>query len=244
MHLRRRRLAAKATHLSRLVRHSDRACNTEARNDIEEKDTISPNGSMPRQTTVPLADSIDSCLRHILTEFLKPIPIMIAVSVVTALVDPLEAVFLPPPDSFQPSFRPVVPNEQLPLAFVLDAADFVGTASDPIGLICLGSALACLRLHSGETFPHGATTALALARMVVVPLLGIGFTRWFVHAGFVDRDDKVLQLLCMCMSFPLIDALFVYALVLRALAGYHSSGLFSTFGVSFRHVLICFDRGS
>ena len=93
-----------------------------------------------------------------------------------------------------PWFQPVAPDGQPPLAFVLDAASFVGAASVPIGLICLGSALACLRLRSAGTFPPGAITALALARMVVVlPLLGVGITRWLVHAGFVDRDDKALQ---------------------------------------------------
>jgi hypothetical protein len=46
MPLRRRRLAAKASRLSRLFRHYDRACDTEAGNDVEEKDTVSHNGSM------------------------------------------------------------------------------------------------------------------------------------------------------------------------------------------------------
>jgi len=133
-------------------------------------------------------------------KLLKPIPIVIAVSVVTALVDPLKALFLPPSGSFQPRVHPVVPDGQPPLAFVLGAADFVSAASVPIGLVCLGSALACLCLRSGETFPHGAITALALARMAVTPLLGVGITRWFVHAGFVDRDDKVLQFVCILFS--------------------------------------------
>jgi hypothetical protein len=76
-----------------------------------------------------------------LTELLKPIPIVIAVSVVTALVDPFKALFLPSSGNFQPRFRPVAPDGQPPLAFVLDTADFVYAASVPIGLICLGSAL-------------------------------------------------------------------------------------------------------
>ena len=47
-----------------------------------------------------------------------------------------------------------------------------------------------------ETFPQGAITALALVRMVEMPLLGLGITRWFAHADFVDRDDQVLQFVC------------------------------------------------
>jgi hypothetical protein len=174
-----------------------------------------------------------SRFRHFLTELLKPIPIVIAVSVVTALVDPLKALFLPPSGNFQPKFRPVAPDGQPPLAFVLDTAGFIGAASVPIGLICLGSALACLRLREGETFPRGAIAALALARMVVTPLLGVGITRWFVSTGFVGRDDKVLQFVCMCVFLAhSIDALFFHLRVadvwncvqpfLGSAVGYHS----------------------
>jgi hypothetical protein len=212
--------------------HSEHACDTEAGNDVAEKDAISHNDSMASRSIIsqktltstppsltgdanmdftPIQNQghptdrrpscrISSPLRHFSAEFLKPIPIVIAVSVVIALVDPLKALFLPPSGNFQPRFRPVAPDGQPPLAFVLDTASFVGAASVPIGLVCLGSALACLRLRSGETFPRGAITALALARMVVTPLIGVGITRWFARAGFVDCDDKVLQFVCMCVS--------------------------------------------
>ena len=135
--------------------------------------------------------------RHFLKEILKPTPVAIVISIVIALVDPLKALFLPPSSNFQPHFRPVAPDGQPPLAFVLDTATFVGAAGVPIGLICLGSALASLRVRSGEVFPRGAITALALAKMVITPLIGVGITRGFTHAGFVPRDDKVLQFVCM-----------------------------------------------
>jgi hypothetical protein len=41
-------------------------------------------------------------------------------------------------------------------------------------------------------FPHSVITVLALSRMVVTPLLGMEIMWWFVHAGFVACDDKVL----------------------------------------------------
>jgi auxin efflux carrier family protein len=136
--------------------------------------------------------------RHFLAELLKPCPVAIAFAIVIALVDPLKALFLPPSASFQPRFRPVAPDGQPPLAFVLDTANFIGAAMVPLGLVCLGSALACLRVRSGtEAFPRGAIAALALARMVLTPLIGVGITRWFVRVGFVNRDDKVLQFVCM-----------------------------------------------
>lgn len=151
--------------------------------------------------------------RRFLKELLKPAPITIVLAIVISLVDPLKALFLPPSAGFQPRFRPVAPDGQPPLAFVLDTATFVGAACVPIGLICLGSALACLRLRSGEAFPRGAIVALALAKMVITPLLGVGITRWFAHMGFVHRDDKVLQFVCMCVVFAVsVCCVCVYAL--------------------------------
>jgi predicted permease len=154
--------------------------------------------------------------RRFLKELLKPSPIVIVFAIVIALVDPLKALFLPPSSSFQPRFQPVAPDGQPPLAFVLDTATFVGAACVPIGLICLGSALTCLRMRSGEPFPRGAIVSLALAKMVVTPLIGVGITRWFTHAGFVHRDDKVLQFVCMCVVFFCFSSFSPLLLAARA----------------------------
>ena len=167
---------------------------------------LSPASSpeLLRQPTDPRSSRCDHLVPRspqILKELLKPCPIVIVFAIVIALVDPLKALFLPPSSSFNPRFRPIAPDGQPPLAFVLDTATFVGAACVPIGLICLGSALACLRMRSGEPFPRGAIASLALAKMVVTPLIGVGIIRWFAHAGFVHRDDKVLQFVCMCVFF-------------------------------------------
>lgn len=138
-----------------------------------------------------------SHLKRFFVELLKPPPIVIVLAIVIALVDPLKALFLLPSANFQPRFRPVAPDGQPPLAFVLDFATFVGAASVPIGLVCLGSALARLRLDTGEALPHGAIASLALVRMIIMPIFGVAVTRSFVNAGFVDREDKVLQFVCM-----------------------------------------------
>ncbi|KAI0274431.1 membrane transport protein-domain-containing protein [Russula aff. rugulosa BPL654] len=95
---------------------------------------------------------------------------------------------------------PVAPDGQPPLAFILDMASFAGAAYAPMGLLCLGSAIACLQLRSEEPLPTGAIAALALAKMVVTPLIGVGITRWFAHLGFIHRDDKVLQFVCILLS--------------------------------------------
>ena len=187
---------------------------TVGRNDSIDQKTLTGTATTPTSSIhiTPTASSPELLLQHsnhhsshlpsrsrhfFLKELLKPSPIVIVIAIVIALVDPLKALFLPPSPTFQPRFRPVAPDGQPPLAFVLDTANFVGAACVPVGLICLGSALACLRVRSGEAFPRGAIAALALAKMVVTPLVGIGITRWFTHVGFVHRDDKVLQFVCM-----------------------------------------------
>ena len=142
---------------------------------------------------------LNSSRKRLLAELLKPMPVVIVFSIVIALVDPLKALFLPPSTNFQPHFRPVAPDGQPPLAFILDTATFIGGASVPIGLVSLGSALAHLRVGPGKALPQGAIATLALAKMVVTPIFGVGITRLFVHAGFVHRDDKVLQFVCMCV---------------------------------------------
>jgi auxin efflux carrier family protein len=134
-----------------------------------------------------------------LKQLFKPAPIVIILAIVIALVNPLKALFILPSSNFQPHFRPVAPDGQPPLAFILDMASFAGAAYAPMGLLCLGSAIACLQLRSEEPLPTGAIAALALAKMVVTPLIGVGITRWFAYLGFIHRDDKVLQFVCMCV---------------------------------------------
>jgi predicted permease len=170
--------------------------------------TIDPGGNnhlehlgltqmMQGSSSQGLLHQSQSHLKRFLVELLKPMPIVIVLAIVIALVNPLKALFLPPSANFQPRFRPVAPDGQPPLAFVLDTATFVGAASVPIGLVCLGSALARLRSDTGEALPRGAIASLALVRMIIMPIFGVAVTRSFVNAGFVDREDKVLQFVCM-----------------------------------------------
>ena len=46
-------------------------------------------------------------------------------------------------------------------------------------------------------------------QVAVISIIGVAITRVFVQVGFVNRDDKVLQFVCMCVvssfsfQFPL-----------------------------------------
>jgi len=129
---------------------------------------------------------------HFLEQLLKPYMVAIILSFVISLVDPLKALFIPPSSNFQPHFRPTAPDGKPPLAFIFDTATFISEVCVPLGLVYLGSSLACLSLRSGGPFPKGAIASLALGKMVVTPIIGVAITRWFTHVGFVHRDNKVL----------------------------------------------------
>jgi predicted permease len=211
MHLRRRKIVEHTTHslrrFSRLSGHSEKTCDVEAGNDLATNRTMSYDETVKGEATLTTSTivattngrSVFSRLRNFCVELLKPNPIVIVLSIVIALVDPLKALFVPPSANFQPRFRPTAPDGQPLLAFVLDTATFIGLAGVPLGLVCLGSALATLRVRSSEAFPRGAIAALTLAKMVVTPVLGVAITRSFVRTGFVSREDKVLQFVCVCV---------------------------------------------
>jgi hypothetical protein len=138
--------------------------------------------------------------RQLIWQFLKsfftPPSAAILISFPIALVPYLKALFTPVPGTFIPS----APDGQPPLAFVLDATNFMGAASVPLGLICLGSALARLNLpKKGEwlTMPLGAIGSLGVVRMLVMPVLGVLICQGFTNIGIISKDDKVLRFVCM-----------------------------------------------
>jgi hypothetical protein len=121
-----------------------------------------------------------------------------------ALITPLKALFTPLPPGSGPSPIPNAPDGQPPLAFILDTANFIGAASVPLGLVCLGSALARLKLPPWRTWfgkeselPVGAIIGLAIGKMIVMPIVGVAMVQGMVQVGFIDRNDKVLRFVCM-----------------------------------------------
>ncbi|KAJ7870944.1 auxin efflux carrier transmembrane protein [Mycena olivaceomarginata] len=95
-----------------------------------------------------------------------------------------------------PSISPPPPTGSPPLAFMMDAATFIGAASVPMGLVCLGSALARLRVPRGswDTLPVGAILAFSVGKLLVFPVIGVLLCKGLVGAGVIAGEDKVLQL--------------------------------------------------
>ncbi|KAJ7763194.1 auxin efflux carrier, partial [Mycena maculata] len=136
--------------------------------------------------------------RMFLRNLFIPGSLSIILSFVIALVPQLKALFV----EVDGTYIPPAPDGDPPLAFIIDAATFIGAALVPIGLVCLGSALARLSIPRGAwgSLPSGAILGLAIGKMLVSPVLGVLICKGIVNVNVISKDDKVLQFVCMFFS--------------------------------------------
>ncbi|KAI6032583.1 auxin efflux carrier [Pisolithus orientalis] len=129
----------------------------------------------------------------------SPPSLSIVISFIISVVPTLKALFVAGVPGVN---MPSAPDGQPPLAFLLDTATFIGAASVPIGLMTLGSAIARLEIPSGSwrKFPLASIGALATARLVVMPILGVLICQGLTHVGFISAEDKVLRFVCIFFS--------------------------------------------
>ncbi|TRM61358.1 auxin efflux carrier [Schizophyllum amplum] len=139
---------------------------------------------------------------HTLKAFLQslctPASSVMLISFPIALINPVKALFVEVDGTYMPS----APDGQPPLAFIMDVAQFVGAASVPLGLVCLGSALARLKVPRAEwgKLPLGAIFSFACGKMLLMPVLGVLMVRGMAQSGIIDPEDKVLQFVCIFFS--------------------------------------------
>ncbi|KAJ4473108.1 auxin efflux carrier [Lentinula aciculospora] len=141
---------------------------------------------------------IVSQLKMAVKSILTPASLSMIISIPIALVPSLKGLFTATSNSHIPN----APDGEPPLAFVLDFASFMGAASVPLGLICLGSALARLKIPRSEwsNLPVGAIFTLAFLKTVVSPVIGVLITIGLTSARVISKEDKVLQFVCMFFS--------------------------------------------
>ncbi|KZT24321.1 auxin efflux carrier [Neolentinus lepideus HHB14362 ss-1] len=131
----------------------------------------------------------------------SPPSLAILIAFPLALIRPLKALFIAVDNSPIPN----APDGQPPLAFIMDAAQFIGAASVPLGLICLGSAMARLRMPKGglegwARLPVGAIGTLAVGKVLLMPVLGVLICQGLTNAGVIAKDDHVLRFVCIFFS--------------------------------------------
>lgn len=115
-----------------------------------------------------------------------------------SVITPLKALFVPLRNANGELVVPFAPDGAPLLAFVLDTATFLGSASVPLALICLGAALAKLKFPKGiRGLPLGAILALTIGRLVLQPIIAVAMVEGLVRAGLIDEADKVLRFTMM-----------------------------------------------
>lgn len=158
-----------------------------------------PESVGPSTTPSPRSQSVMhksiAFVRTVLASILNPQALPILVALLISLVKPLKALFVVVENSPIPN----APDGQPPLAFIMDACTFIGAASVPLGLVCLGSALARMNIQLSQwrDLPIAAITWLAIGKMLVMPVLGVLITEGLVHGGIIKEEQKVLRFVCM-----------------------------------------------
>ena len=131
---------------------------------------------------------------------MTPPSLSIIISFVISVIPKLKALFVPgvPGVKFPPA-----PDGQPPLAILINTATFIGAASVPLGLICVGSALARLQLpqNSWRSLPIASISAMATARLLIMPVLGVSICQGLTRAGVIDSGNNVLRFICMYVVF-------------------------------------------
>ncbi|KAI0787320.1 auxin efflux carrier [Fomes fomentarius] len=134
-----------------------------------------------------------------LSAIVTPVTIALAIALPIALVNPLKALFVDISDVSGYSFKG--PDGRPPLAFLIDTANFIGSITVPLALILLGASFARLRIPRPlSRLPLMAMFLSTLAKMVVLPVIGIVLVQAMTASGFVDRDAKVLRFVMIFLS--------------------------------------------
>ncbi|CAE6466245.1 unnamed protein product [Rhizoctonia solani] len=160
-----------------------------------------PTEAEPGSTTKVAPSRLQRTLlsiRAFLRSLASPATITMVVSFVVALVPQLKALFIIPPAGSNIHIHPA-PDGLPPLNIIMDTATFIGNASVPLGLICLGSALA--RLEAPKPIsraPLGAITMFSILKMVLSPVFGVLVVEALTHhTSLIDPNDKVLRFVCI-----------------------------------------------
>jgi predicted permease len=169
------------------------AATTIVQHNVEEVET-------KNESTVPLRRRLARLGSSFLQTLLTPCSVSIILAFIIAIIPVLKALFVPdvPGVNMSPA-----PDGQPPLAIILNTTTFIGGASIPLGLMTLGSALARMEIPGGRLrcLPLGAIGALAIGRMVIMPILGVLIIQGLTRVGLLDASDNVLRFVCMYVIF-------------------------------------------
>ncbi|KAI5980939.1 auxin efflux carrier [Pisolithus albus] len=178
--------------------------NTNSDNAISDPATLEQEGKKEKletttKTHVSTRRRIFRGFCNVVRSASSPPSVSIVISFIISVVPTLKALFVADVPGVN---MPPAPDGQPPLAFLLNTATFIGAASVPIGIMTLGSAIARLEITSGSwrKLPLASIGALAIARLIVMPILGVLISQGLTRIGLINAEDKVLRFVCIFFS--------------------------------------------
>lgn len=136
-------------------------------------------------------------LVFMLKNFLKPASIALVFSITMAMIPWCKALFV-----HTTAYVPNAPDQQPPLSFVLDYANYLGQACVPIGLLLLGATIARLQV---ETIPPKfwqCCLLLTFWRLVMMPIWGVLWCERLKKAGWIDGDNLLIFIITLEWGLP------------------------------------------
>jgi predicted permease len=147
----------------------------------------------------PTKTSLASKVLRAIYAGVNAVTVTLFASLLIALVPDLKALFVT-------SSRPRHshwhgPDGRPPLAFILDTAALLGGITVPLSLILLGASFARLRLPRPlSRSPWIAMLAAAVAKTVVLPVIGIVVVTVMTRNGYLKKQDLVERFVAMIMA--------------------------------------------
>jgi predicted permease len=84
---------------------------------------------------------------------------------------------------------------------ITHAATFIGDIAVPLALVLLGASFARLRIPRPlRRLPLGAMFAVAFAKMVLSPIVGVFVVQAMVRNGMIDREAKAERFAAVFLS--------------------------------------------
>ncbi|TCD62952.1 Protein M3 [Steccherinum ochraceum] len=158
---------------------------------------VSPNNTL--NAPEPTKHGLLYRVLHPIKAVFHPVTIALLVSLPIALVDPLKALFVDITQDGGPNFHG--PDGRPPLAFIIDTASFLGNIAVPLALILLGASFARLQIPRPiSRLPIMAMIAVALAKMLILPVIGVFTTQAMVHGGLINQESKAEKFVAMFLS--------------------------------------------
>lgn len=164
------------------------------------------SGIPPEESTgILMKTKIKYKLIETLKNFATPNSASLIIAIAIAMSPPLKALFVS--TTF---YMPNAPDQQPPLSFFIDIVSYVGAASVPLGLLLLGATISRLRINSMPKGFWKTGLGLTVARLILLPIIGVGVTIGFREAGWYGSDKLIHFVSVLEFGLPSATALVYF----------------------------------